>query len=801
MAAAVGSPMQITPYEPASLQITVTTNNFEITNMMKGNVIQYDVSIEPDVKPLINRQVFQSFEDMNRSSWGTALMAYDGRKIAYSPKEMPFGAGLRTEITLPEADGRPSRKPRVFTLTIRRVSEINLYELSQFIEGKCKTSPNIHSSIMLYDILFRHQPALRYTTVGRSYYIDEQSSFTLPGGLVARQGIYQSVRPSANRMIVNHPDQLRRGLRPNDTSRLESYIKGLSFYVTHRGSSKRKYRAARFTKTDARRTTFPIGDTNQQQSVAEYFKIKYNMNLRYPELPCIEVKKNMYFPLEVCDVVENQRCSRKLTPEQTDGMIKFTTHRPDKRLNMVRDGIRELKYHHNPQLRAFGVRVDDSRPIVARARILDTPRINYNPKSREAVVTPRDGVWNLRDKILPTGAVLGSWAVLCFADRVNRGQVENFIRELGSVCHRTGMNVIAHHPPQAMRKVSAEAEHKFRAPPQIIVCILPDTSVPLYAEIKRVCETVVGVPTQCILGKHTQRPAVQYCANVCLKMNAKLGGTNVTLSREQLGFISDKPTIVIGADVSHPAPGDVTRPSIATLVGSIDANLARFSSCIRIQTARAEMIGDLRDMIVELLKAFYRNTGHKPARILFYRDGVSEGEFQQVLDTEVMAVKEACLQLEPNYSPTLTYVTVQKRHHTRLFPTRREHSDRSGNCVPGTVVDSDVTHPYEFDFFLVSHSGIQGTSRPSHYQVLYDENEFTPDSLQELTYRMCYLYARCTRSVSVVPPIYYADILAGRARFHATGDNFGDLTSQTSDSTAPSYRRLHERLRDCMFYM
>ena len=40
--------------------------------------------------------------------------------------------------------------------------------------------------------------------------------------------------------------------------------------------------------------------------------------------------------------------------------------------------------------------------------------------------------------------------------------------------------------------------------------------------------------------------------------------------------------------------------------------------------------------------------------------------------------------------------------------------------------------------------------------------------LQELTYRLCYLYCRATRSVSVCPPAYYAHTVAARARFHAS---------------------------------
>lgn len=36
--------------------------------------------------------------------------------------------------------------------------------------------------------------------------------------------------------------------------------------------------------------------------------------------------------------------------------------------------------------------------------------------------------------------------------------------------------------------------------------------------------------------------------------------------------------------------------------------------------------------------------------------------------------------------------------------------------------------------------------------------------LQQLTYHLCYNYARCTRSVSMVPAVYYAHLAAKRAQ-------------------------------------
>ena len=67
---------------------------------------------------------------------------------------------------------------------------------------------------------------------------------------------------------------------------------------------------------------------------------------------------------------------------------------------------------------------------------------------------------------------------------------------------------------------------------------------------------------------------------------------------------------------------------------------------------------------------------------------------------------------------------------------------------------------------LTLFSGIQGTSRPSHYHVLWDDNHFDADELQQLTYQLCHTYVRCTRSVSIPAPAYYAHLVAFRSRYH-----------------------------------
>lgn len=68
----------------------------------------------------------------------------------------------------------------------------------------------------------------------------------------------------------------------------------------------------------------------------------------------------------------------------------------------------------------------------------------------------------------------------------------------------------------------------------------------------------------------------------------------------------------------------------------------------------------------------------------------------------------------------------------------------------------------------------QGTSRPTHYYVLYDDNGLKPDEVQMLTYALCYTSARCTRSVSIPAPVKYADLLATRGSRYLKAEDQSD---------------------------
>ncbi|XP_043807969.1 protein argonaute 1B isoform X2 [Manihot esculenta] len=755
------------------IKCIVKANHF-FAELPDKDLHQYDVTITPEVTSRgVNRAVMEQLVKLYKESHlGKRLPAYDGRKSLYTAGPLPF-ISKEFKITLiDEDDGSGGqRREREFRVVIKLAARADLHHLGLFLQGRQADAPQ--EALQVLDIVLRELPTTRYCPVGRSFYSpDLGRRQPLGEGLESWRGFYQSIRPTQMGLSLNidmsstafieplpvidfvnqllNRDVSSRPLSDADRVKIKKALRGVKVEVTHRGNMRRKYRISGLTSQATRELTFPVDDRGTVKSVVEYFYETYGFVIQHTQWPCLQVgnqQRPNYLPMEVCKIVEGQRYSKRLNERQITALLKVTCQRPHER---------EL---------------------------------------------------DIMQKMV-NGGTVNNWICVNFSRNVQDSVARGFCYELAQMCHISGMafNPEPVLPPISGRPEQVEKVLKTRyhdamtkLQPQgkeldLLIVILPDNNGSLYGDLKRICETDLGLVSQCCLTKHVFRMSKQYLANVALKINVKVGGRNTVLVdaiSRRIPLVSDRPTIIFGADVTHPHPGEDSSPSIAAVVASQDwPEITKYAGLVCAQAHRQELIQDLfkewqdpvrgkatGGMIKELLISFRRATGQKPQRIIFYRDGVSEGQFYQVLLYELDAIRRACASLEPNYQPPVTFVVVQKRHHTRLFANDhrdRNAVDRSGNILPGTVVDSKICHPTEFDFYLCSHAGIQGTSRPAHYHVLWDENKFTADYLQSLTNNLCYTYARCTRSVSIVPPAYYAHLAAFRARCY--------MEPETSDS-------------------
>lgn len=131
-----------------------------------------------------------------------------------------------------------------------------------------------------------------------------------------------------------------------------------------------------------------------------------------------------------------------------------------------------------------------------------------------------------------------------------------------------------------------------------------------------------------------------------MKVNAKLGGSTskaVPIGKPNFSMFQ-VPTMIIGCDVSHASPGS-PQPSTAALTMSMDQIASRYAATVQSNGYRVEMVqaDTFQKHLMPLFGNWIRNVGggNLPRHIYYFRDGVSEGQFSHVIETELGNLKAA----------------------------------------------------------------------------------------------------------------------------------------------------------------
>jgi hypothetical protein len=848
----------------AGTKVTLRTNFFPI-KVPKGPLHEYDVDIKPTAGTAIRRvkrriwQLAETTRDWQEAGM-KGIVAHDHAAKLIAAKRLPQPLVIKVPFYDVDQDGpKKDGTGKEYTLTIKFIQELETESLISHLAGEPHfRGYDVLPVIAALNVILAAHPN-RATTgggvlVGRNRFFFPSASsppMSLGGGLEAWKGFYSSVRPAYKELMVNvnvcttafyTPGNLADSMvafrNASFGAKVNAFVKGIRVRATHLGYQKT---IKTMSKHTARTYKFNCDDLGGEVTVEEYFRRKYNIKLRQPDLPLVDVggAKTNYLPAEVLEILQGQPFRGKLSDEHTASMITAACKPPNVNgAAIVGRGLDELGFRSTASpLGSFGISIGSEMTVVP-GRILPPPGIKYGQG------TPRvdeRASWNLRDVKFAVGGRLEKWAVLLIQDGgrdefqgVNDVELRQVVTGFAKMCRTSGMivenadpmfaacSLPPKDPGDPTRAKSVQAIRatltSMKAKPNAILVILSNGDKHVYSGIKHLCDSYLDVATVCVhSGKiRKEKGQVQYFANVALKLNMKMGGVNHALDPRSMTWFQQAPTMLVGMDVTHPGPGSTKgTPSIAAVVASVDNNYAQYPASMEIQESKKEMITNLASMMVERLKAFRVKSKTLPTRILVYRDGVSEGQFQIVVGEELPAIKAAFKEFstpQNTYNPKLTIVICGKRHHTRFFPTEASAADRDGNPRPGTVVDRGVTAVYDFDFFLQAHGGLQGTTRPTHYYVVHDEIGFKADALQGLTNAVSYMFARATKAVSLASPAYYADLCCerGRCYLHSLlqGVSRGPTTQVSDDAVVMQEATAlwHGgvgglKLRDTMYYL
>ncbi|GER34610.1 argonaute family protein [Striga asiatica] len=765
----------------------------------------------------------------------------------------------------PEADGSPTesdrkrsrRRPhtKTYKVAINFAAKIPMSAIANALRGH--ETEHFQEAVRVLDIMLRQNAAQKgCLLVRQSFFHNEPRNFVdLGGGVVGCRGFHSSFRATQGGLSLNmdvsttmivkpgpvvdfllsnqkidHPDRI-------DWVKAKRMLKNLRIKTTN---TNMEYKIYGLSDMICREQTFLLkqgragGSSEAQElnvTVYEYFVQHRNIRLKYSgEYPCVNVgkpKRPVYIPIELCTLVSLQRYTKSLSNLQRASLVEKSRQKPQERMNALQQAFSSSKYSADPLLVSSGITISTDFTRI-QGRVLAAPKFIFVSRHKLRVgkgedFVPSRGRWNFNHKQLVEPVKLERWVVVNFSARCH---MEKLCEDLIRCGQMKGISITRPYevfqerteyrnapPTVRVDKMFEMIKSRLPGTPQFILCLLSDRkNSDVYGPWKMKNLSEFGIVTQCIA---PTRVNDQYLTNVLLKINAKLGGINSLLTIEHtsnIPLVSQIPTLIIGMDVSHGSPGRSDVPSIAAVVSSRHWPLiSKYRAAVRTQSPKMEMVDSLfkkvsdtedKGIFREAVMDFYRSSRKKPEQIIIFRDGVSESQFNQVLNIELEQMIEACKFLDEKWAPKFMVIVAQKNHHTKFF-----QSNNPDNVPAGTVIDTGICHPRNNDFYMCAHAGMIGTTRPTHYHVLYDEIGFSADDVQELVHSLSYVYQRSTTAISIVAPICYAHLAAAQMSQFIKLDDISEKSSQHSGGTStsggasvPQLPVLHEKITNTMFF-
>ncbi|KAI8573322.1 hypothetical protein RHMOL_Rhmol01G0268200 [Rhododendron molle] len=792
-------------------KIPILTNHFKVnvTNV-NGDFFHYSVALfYEDGRPVDGKGIGRKVLDRVHDTYDTELagkdFAYDGEKSLFTLGPLPrnkleFTIVLEDVVSSrnngnkspgsPNDDRKRQRRPynsKTFKVEISFAAKIPMQSIANALRGQ--ESENSQEALRVLDIILRqHASKQGCLLVRQSFFHNDPKNFVdVGGGVLGCRGFHSSFRTTQGGLSLNIDVSTTMIIQPGpvvdflianqnvkdpfqiDWAKAKRTLKNLRIKTNPANT---EFKICGLSEKPCKEQMFSLKKGKDEDgeiltvevTVYDYFVNHRNIELRYSgDLPCINVgkpKRPTYFPLELCSLVSLQRYTKSLSTFQRSSLVEKSRQKPQERMRVLTDALKVNNYDAEPMLRSCGISINNNFTQV-EGRVLPAPK---------KIEAPFD------------------------------------------VFEESPQNRRAP-PPVRVDKMFEDVQSKLPGAPKFLLCLLPERkNCDIYGPWKRKNLADFGIVTQCMA---PTRVNDQYLTNLVLKINAKLGGLNSLLSVEgspSMPLISKVPTMIIGMDVSHGSPGQSDVPSIAAVVSSRNwPFISRYRASVRTQSPKVEMIDSLYKRVSdteddgilrEALLEFYVSSGkRKPDQIIIFRDGVSESQFNQVLNIELDQIIEACKCLDEKWSPKFVVIVAQKNHHTKFF-----QPGSPDNVPPGTVIDNKVCHPRGNDFYLCAHAGMIGTTRPTHYHVLLDEVGFSADELQELVHSLSYVYQRSTTAISVVAPICYAHLAATQVgtfmkfeEFSETSSSHGGLTS-AGPAPVPQLPKLQAAVCNSMFF-
>ncbi|XP_001949497.1 piwi-like protein Siwi [Acyrthosiphon pisum] len=665
--------------------------------------------------------------------------------------------------------------PPVFELTSTRRSDDQIVVITVKFTNVIETGD--YANIQVFNLLLRNcLRHLKLTMIGRNFYDPEakidmaQYKLQLWPGYETTIGRYEdnillcaeiSTKVMRQETVLDFLNQCAADRNRNRDWMInfKSGVVGTTVMTKYNNET---YRIDDIDENSDPTSEFSKKDGSKMTYI-QYYKEKWNLTIRTARQPML-ISKNkrsirrfgeedtlIYLVPELClmtgitdamrnnfTLMKDMAIHTRVNPkERMERLTNFAN-----RLLKTPDSVNELKRWNltlSNKLVELTGRILPPEPIQSRTN-------GYNG-GEEA-----DWTKNLRSLPMFTSAIVKHWVIL--VPREYSQEVDPFVQSLAKAA--SGMNFTLPKPTVVSMEdgransVLTHLEHITNEHnPALILCIIQSPRGDIYSLIKRKLCIDRAVPSQVVLLKNVKKRDMSVCTKIAIQINCKLGGA------PWLVTIPKKGMMIVGFDVCH----DSQRKNISfgALVATMNDSHTSYFSCVEPHESGEELSVHFATGITKALAKYRAKNGSLPTSIIVFRDGVGEGQISHVHKTEVKLLQTACEQAYGPKSVPFAFVIVTKRISARFFAPSKRGME---NPRPGTIIDTVVTDPTKYDFFLVSQHVRQGTVTPTHYQVIEDTLRLPPDIMQRLTFKLTHMYYNWSGTVRVPAPCQLAHKLA-----------------------------------------
>uniref|UniRef100_A0A0A9YSH4 Protein piwi n=1 Tax=Lygus hesperus TaxID=30085 RepID=A0A0A9YSH4_LYGHE len=731
-------------------RVNLQANYFQFMEKANMVLIQYRVDFNPDIEATFVRKAI-----LSRFKEDLGKYIFDGT-VMYSMTRLKEGYEVTTKNT---------RDDSLMRIIIKQTTDLH--------------PGDPHYVMFMNQIMRTCLAKMNLQLVNRDYY-DANLRIELPQHkLEIWPGYGTSIRQHETAILLNcdltskvmrHETALDVLMQCREKARDVGAIRALFEEVMINSIVLTRYNNKNYKVDDVDWESTPnstFDKKGQEVTYKEYFRQKYQLNIKYDDQPIlvsnpkdkdIRGGRSKLIGLIpelscVCGITDSMRADFTLMK----ALAEHTRVTPRTRIQRLEQGFMErlsTTTACQEELKLWNMSFDP-KLITFPGRILPAENVQFG----QNMLLPVDSktgdftkiMLSKRARLLDTGT-LTNWAVI-YPRKINHGDVVKFCQTLARAASTIGINIPeprfeALNDDKASSYVNAIEMVCSTSNAMLIMTLVPNNRADRYSAIKKKCYVQRPVPNQVVLAKNVTKNNMSVCTKIAIQLSCKIGGSPWSVPIPFKGH-----TMIVGFDVCHDT--SMRQTSVGALVASLNSTYSRYYSSVTFHKEGTELCDSLpAEMLKALITYRAHNNGELPSRIFFYRDGVGEGNLHYTLEHEVKKIVEMWNMNFPERGECpLTFIVVSKRINTRIFY-------QANNPPPGTVVDSTITLPNMYDFFLVSQSVNQGTVSPTSYNVIYDKQNIRPDVIQQLSYKLTHMYFNWSGTVRVPAPCQYAHKLA-----------------------------------------